>query len=82
MQNARHVTIDDLGKCELALIRHEVEALRLDARRVQRDPFEVVPGELGKGHFFGLVGDRSNGRGPVDGLLGAGDVGQPGARQR
>lgn len=79
MRNARHVTIDDLGECELTLVGHEVEALRLNTRRVQRHPFQIVSGELGKGGFLGLFGDRSNGRGPVDGLLGTGDVGQPGA---
>jgi len=73
----RHVTIDDLDKCQLTVVRHDVEGLRLDASRIHGLPFQVVSGELGIRRRLGLLGDRPNGRWPIDGLLGAGDVGHP-----
>lgn len=72
-----HVTIDDLGKTEFTSVRHEVEALRLDASRVHGLPFQVIAGELRVGISLGLDADRLDGRRTVDGLRSPCDVGQP-----
>ena len=62
----------------MATIRHEVESLGLDVGGVHHLPLEVIAGELGMGRLIDLVSDRADGGGPVDGLLGAGHIGQPG----
>ena len=77
-EDVRHVTKDDLAKGKNTGVCHEVEALRLDRGRVQRLPFQIIPSQLCVGCRLGLFGDRLDGRGPVDGLLSAGDVGHPG----
>lgn len=76
-ESLRNVRVDDLGKGELAAVRHEVEALRLDASRLHGLPFQVILGGLGIGSRLGLLGDRLDSLGAVDRLLGAGDIGQP-----
>lgn len=80
-RSVRHVTIDDLGKGELAVFRHEIEGLRLDAGRFHRLPFHVITGEFRIGCRLGLFGDRLDGRGAIDGLLGAGNIGEPDEEQ-
>jgi len=72
-----HVTIDDLGKTEFTSVRHEVEALRLNASRVHGLPFQVIAGELRVGSSLGFDAHRLDGRRTVDGLRRPGDVGQP-----
>lgn len=73
----RNVRVDDLGKGELAAVRHEVKALRLDASGLHGLPFQVILGGFGIGSRLGLLGDRPDSLGAVDRLLGAGDIGQP-----
>lgn len=79
--DVRHITKDDLAKGKNTGVRHEVEALRLDRGRVQRLPLQIIPRELCVGCRLGFLGDRLDGRGSVDGLLSAGDVGHPGGGQ-
>lgn len=51
----------------------------LDACLVQRQPLVIGSGQLGirRAGLFCLLGDRLDGCRAIDGLLGAGDVGQP-----
>lgn len=56
----------------------DVEHLRLHTGRVHHLPFQVVAGELGVGNGLGFFSHRLDGLGPVDGLLGAGDIGESG----
>lgn len=72
----RNAAIDDLGNGYTAILSKEVEGLRLDAGPLHLLPLEVIPGEFRVRRLFGLFGDGSNGRGAVDGLLGAGHVGE------
>lgn len=69
--------MNDLHKRQVAAVRRQVENLRLNARRVHVHPFEIVARELRVRHRRGLLGDGADGGGAVDGLLGAGHVGQP-----
>lgn len=69
--------MDDLGKCKMSAVRHEVEALRLNTRGVHGDPFHVVSLQLGVGCRLRLLGDGADRFRPIDGLLRAGHVGQP-----
>lgn len=81
--DVRNVAVDDLRETNDAVIRHEVEALGLDASRLHSSPFQVVPDELRVRRLLGLFGNRLDGRGAIDGLLGAGDIGQSvGVKQR
>lgn len=61
----------------MAAVGSEVERLRLDAGRVHGNPLQVIFLELGVGRLGGLLGDWLDGFGAIDGLLGAGDVGEP-----
>lgn len=81
-RDIRNVAVDDLAHGNVAIIGKEVEALRLDIGRVHLLPLEVLTGELGVGRLGRLLGDGLDGRGPIDGLLGAGDVGQPSTGQQ
>lgn len=74
----RHVTIDDLDKCDSAVVRLEVEDLCLDASRLHGLPFQIVAPDLGVWCCLAFFGNRLNGRRPVDRLLCSGDIGQPG----
>lgn len=73
----RHVTIDDLGERDVAVVAHEVEARCLDRRRIHGFPRKVLALQLGEGRLLGLEGDRLDGGRAIDGLLGAGDIRQP-----
>jgi hypothetical protein len=75
--NVRHVTIDDLDKGKLTTVGHEIKGVRLDAGRLRRLPFQIIPSELRIGRCLSLLGDRLDGGRAVDRLLSAGDVGQP-----
>jgi hypothetical protein len=57
MGHVRHVTIDDLDKYDLTIIRRNVEGLRLDAGRVHDLPFQVVSRELRVRRSLGLFSD-------------------------
>ena len=61
----------------MAAVGHEVPGLSLDTGRVDCDPLHVVLGQLGVGLGLCLLADGLNGRGSIDGFLGAGDIGQP-----
>jgi len=61
----------------VAAVGHEVPGLGLDTGRVDCDPLHVIPGQLGVGLGLCLLADGLDGRGSIDGLLGAGDIGQP-----
>ena len=78
--NSRNVAIDDLDHADVTGLSHEVPGLSLDASRVDCEPFHVILGQLGIGRGLCLLADGLDGRRSVDGLLSAGDVGQPGLR--
>ena len=61
----------------MAAVGHEVPGLSLDTGRVDCDPLHVILGQLGVGLGLCLVADGLDGRGSIDGLLSAGDIGQP-----
>lgn len=69
--------MDDLGKCKMSAVRHEVEALRLDARGVHCHPFHVVSCQLSVGRRLRLLADGVDRFRAIDGLFRAGHVGQP-----
>ena len=75
-KSLRNVGVDDLGKGELATVRHQVEALRLDAGRLHGRPFQVISGGFGIRSGLGLLSNRPDGLGAVDRLFGAGDISQ------
>jgi hypothetical protein len=72
----RNVAIEYLGKGDVTVVAKYVKALRLDRGRVHGLPLQVISRELGIGSLFSLCSDRLDGRGAVDGLLSAGDIGQ------
>lgn len=76
----RNIAIDDLEKSDVAVLAKDVDGLGLDRRRVHGLPLQVLTLDLGEGRLLGLDGDRLDGLGAIDGLLGAGDIGQPRAR--
>lgn len=61
----------------MTTVSHEVPGLGLDAGRVDCDPLHVILGQLGVGLGLCLLADGLDSGRPIDGLLGAGDVGQP-----
>ena len=61
----------------MTAVRHKVEDLRLHAGLVYDVPFQVLSGQLRVRRLLGLLSDRLDGGGPVDGLLGTGHIGQP-----
>jgi hypothetical protein len=63
--DAEDVAEDDLHEAELAVVGGHVEGLGLDVGRVHDLPAEVVFGELGVGHIFGLLCDGLDGFGAV-----------------
>lgn len=63
--DAEDVAEDDLHEAQLAVVGGHVEGLGLDVGRVHDLPAEVVFGELGVGHIFGLLDDRLDGFGAV-----------------
>lgn len=63
--DAEDVAEDDLHEAELAVVGGHVEGLGLDVGRVHDLPAEVVLGELGVGHIFGLLDDGLDGLGAV-----------------
>ena len=73
----RNIAVNNLHKRQVSAIRRQVENLGLHARRVHIHPFEIVALELRERHRRGLLGDGADGGGAIDGLLGAGHVGQP-----
>lgn len=76
-ENIRNVAVDDLRKTDVAVVRHQIEALGLDTGRLHGRPLQVIAGKFGKRSLFGFFGHRLDRRRAVDGLLSAGDVGQP-----
>lgn len=64
----------------MVVLAKDVDGLSLDRRRVHGLPFQVLTLRLGEGCLLGLDGDRLDGLGAIDGLLGTGDIGQPRAR--
>lgn len=75
----RNVAVDDLGHGNGAILSKEVKDLVFDACLVQRQPGVVGPGQLAirRVGLLCLLGNGLDGRWAIDGLLGAGDVGQP-----
>lgn len=76
LRNIRNVAIDDLGKSDVTVVGSDVETLSLDRGRVHGLPLQAISSDFGVGSLFGLDGNRLDGRGTVDGLLSAGDIGQ------
>jgi hypothetical protein len=75
--DSRNVAVDDLNHADVAAVGDEVPGLSLDTGRVDCVPLHVISGQLGVGLCLCLLADGLDGRGAIDGLLGAGDVGQP-----
>jgi hypothetical protein len=75
--DSRNVAVDDLNHADVAAVGHKVPGLSLDTGRVDCEPLHVISGQLGVGLGLCLLADGLDGRGSIDGLLGAGDVGQP-----
>jgi hypothetical protein len=76
--DSRNVAVDDLNHADVAAVGHKVPGLSLDTGRVDCVPLHVVPGQLGVWLCLCLLANGLDGRGSIDGFLGAGDVGQPG----
>lgn len=72
----RHITINDLRESDMTGFRRQVETLRLHAGVAKDMPRMVLSGQFGPGSSFGILGDRSDGGGAIDGLLGADDIRQ------
>lgn len=79
----RNVAVNDLGHGNGAILGKEVKDLVFDACLVQRQPGVVGPGQLAirRVGLLCLLGNGLDGRWAIDGLLGAGDVGQPRGQQ-
>lgn len=73
----RNVTIDDLSKSRITIVADQIETEGFYARCVHSEPFHILPLELGIRRLFGLFSDGSDGRRAIDGLFGAGHIGQP-----
>jgi len=73
--NLRYVVVDDLQEALVACVGEEVEGLRLDIGVVERDPLEVLLGQLGVGGLVALLTHGLDGVRAVFGLLGAGNRG-------
>ena len=73
----RYIAIYDLEHNSVIVFGVQVEGLRLDARRVRREPLEVGLCHLGEERIALILAHGLDGVGAVLGLLGAGDVGQP-----
>jgi hypothetical protein len=63
----------------VSLVSVDIEGLSLDAGRLHGGPFQVIFDQLGVGGVILVLPDCLNGRGTVDGLFGAHDVGQSGS---
>jgi hypothetical protein len=77
----RNVAVDDLEESAMAVVAKKIEGLGFDRGRVHGLPEQVRALQLGMGRLLGFFGDRLDGRGAIDGFLGAGDVRQPVNRQ-
>lgn len=66
-----------MNHADVTTVSHEVPCLSLDTGRVDCDPLHVILGQLGVGLGLCLLADGLDGRRSVDGLLSAGDIGQP-----
>jgi hypothetical protein len=75
-RNIRYVTIDELSKGDVTVVAKDVKGVCLNRSRVHSLPLQVISRDLGVGSLLGLCSDRLDGRGAVDRLLGAGDIGQ------
>lgn len=64
----------------MTTVSHKVPGLSLDTSRVDCDPLHVILGQLGVRLGLCLLADGLDSRGSIDGLLGAGDIGQPEVR--
>jgi hypothetical protein len=76
-QYVPNVAMDDLAQGVVSTFRHDVEALGLNAGVAQGLPLQVRVGEFGEGRLLGLLGYRLDGRGAIDRLLGARNIGEP-----
>lgn len=56
-RSSRYVTVYDLDHAGVSAVCHEIEDLRLHARRLHRGPFQIVGLEFGVGSCLGLLGD-------------------------
>lgn len=73
----RNVAVNNLRHSESALIGEEVKGLRLDVGPFHLLPLQIVAADFGVGSLFGFFSHRSDGGRAVDGLLRAGDIGDP-----
>lgn len=76
--HARNVTIDDLHETNVTIVRRQIKGLSLDTGRVHGLPFQVIAGDLRVRDVLCFFSDGPDSRRAIDGLLCAGDVGQPG----
>lgn len=77
MRYVRHIAINDLDKCFVPIVCKKVKGESLDTCCIHDMPLLILPLELGVGCGLGLLSNRPDSRGPIDGLLGAGDISQP-----
>lgn len=77
VSNLLDIAVYNLGHTQLSIVRNHVEGLGLDASRSHGLPFQIVSSEFGIGSRLCFLSDRLDGRRAIDGLLGAGDIGQP-----
>lgn len=73
---AGDVVINDLQESNVTRVRVEVEGLCLNVGIVQGLPFEVLLGQLGESRLAGVLSNRLDCLGTVDGLFCTGDGGQ------
>lgn len=78
----RNVAVNDLYEADMTVVRDKIKGCSLDVGPLQGPPLEVITGELRVRRLLGLLGNGSNGRWAVDGLLSAGDIGQPSGSER
>jgi hypothetical protein len=69
--HSRNVAVDDLHHDQIATVGHDIKGLSLNIGILISAPPQVVLGQLGIGGLLGLLGDRLNGLGAIDGLLSA-----------
>lgn len=66
---SRNVAVDDLDHDQRPVVSHDVEGLSLHIGVLVSLPAQVILRHDRKGRLSGLLGDRLNGLGPIDGLL-------------
>lgn len=66
---SRNVAVDDLDHEQVSVVGHDVEGLSLDIGVLVRLPAQVVLGQDSVRSLAGLLSNRLDGLGAIDGLL-------------